>query len=90
MRIENYASMAKVSLSESEQAKITEQSNMLIDSFGALESINTDGVAVQFTVLDIKNVFRDDVVSKNVSRETLLSNAPEQYGGYFQAPKTID
>jgi aspartyl/glutamyl-tRNA(Asn/Gln) amidotransferase C subunit len=63
---------------------------MLDDSFGVLESVNTDGVEAMFTVLDIKNVLRDDVQKKIVSRETLLSNAPEQYGGYFQVPKTID
>jgi aspartyl/glutamyl-tRNA(Asn/Gln) amidotransferase C subunit len=43
-----------------------------------------------FTVLDVKNVFREDVSKKFDSREVLLSAAPEQYGGYFQVPKAID
>jgi len=88
--IEAYAQMAKISLTEPEHTEMVKQVNMLIESFTPLESIDTEGVDVQFTVLDIKNVLRDDIVNKTISRETLLSNAPEQYGGYFQVPKTID
>jgi len=90
MHIEECAQMAKVSLTEAEQTEMAKQANILVESFNALESIDTEGVDVKFTVLDIKNVLRDDVVNKTISREILLSNAPEQYGGYFQVPKTID
>jgi aspartyl-tRNA(Asn)/glutamyl-tRNA(Gln) amidotransferase subunit C len=90
MRIEEYAKMAKILLTKAEQAQMTKQADMMIKSFSALESINTESIDVQVSVLSIKNVLRDDVVSKTISRETLLSNAPEQYGGYFQVPKTID
>ena len=90
MNINDYIGMAKFSLTESEQMEISVQASKLIDSFGLLQSINTDDIGVLFTVLDIKNVFRDDVVAKEISKETILSNAPEQYGGYFQVPKTLD
>ena len=66
------------------------QANKLADSFSALESIDTEGVDILYTVLDIKNIFREDKTVKFMSRETLLSNAPEQYNGYFQVPKTLD
>ncbi|MBP7176132.1 MAG: Asp-tRNA(Asn)/Glu-tRNA(Gln) amidotransferase subunit GatC [Thermoclostridium sp.] len=90
MRIEDYAEMAKISLSESEKAEVSTRVKKLVNSFSALDNINTEGVAIQFTVLPVKNVFREDTAVKSVSRETLLSNAPEQYDGYFQVPKTID
>ncbi|MCL1878580.1 MAG: Asp-tRNA(Asn)/Glu-tRNA(Gln) amidotransferase subunit GatC [Defluviitaleaceae bacterium] len=90
MQIDKFAGMVKFSLSESERATIEDQSRVLVDSFGLLKNIDTDGVDAMFTVLDIKNVLREDVVAKNISKETLLSNAPEQYGGYFQVPKTVD
>ena len=90
MDISKYADMAKISLSESEHKKISAQVDRLIESFSALEGIDTDGIDVQVSVLDIKNVLRDDVAIKTVTRETLLSNAPEQYNGYFQVPKTLD
>ena len=90
MGIEAYAEMAKISLSETEARELSAEMNRLVASFGALAHIRTEGVDVQVTVLDMNNVFRDDVVVKTVSRETLLANAPEQYDGYFQVPKTLD
>ena len=90
MRIEDYAAMAKISLSETERIQVSAQAEALVERFGALEHIKTDNVDVLVTVLDMKNVFRDDVAVKTVPRETLLSNAPEQYGGYFQVPKTLE
>ena len=55
-----------------------------------MEKVDTDGVEPLVTVLDLKNVLREDVSSQLVSRDTLLENAPEEYDGYFQVPKTID
>ncbi len=90
MDIDIYESMTKILLSESERSEISAQADKLVSSFAALESINTSNVDVLFTVLDIKNVFRDDAAIKEISKETLLSNAPEQYDGYFQVPKTLE
>ena len=90
MHIENYAQMVKFSLSEDERALISAKADNLNKSFAALKSINTENVDVLYTVLDIKNVLREDVAAKFVSRDTLLSSAPEQYDGYFQVPKTLD
>lgn len=90
MDIDIYESMTKMLLSEPERSEISAQADRLVNSFAALESINTNDVDVLFTVLDIKNVFRDDAAIKEISKETLLSNAPEQYDGYFQVPKTLE
>ncbi|MCL2376853.1 MAG: Asp-tRNA(Asn)/Glu-tRNA(Gln) amidotransferase subunit GatC [Defluviitaleaceae bacterium] len=89
MRIEDYADMAKIALTEDEKKSFSAQVNILTESFDILKSIDTESVKALVTVLDIKNVFRDDVAAKTVPRETLLANAPEQYGGYFQVPKTL-
>jgi aspartyl/glutamyl-tRNA(Asn/Gln) amidotransferase C subunit len=40
-------------------------------------------------VLNLQNVLREDAAKKLLSREELLSNAPEQYDGYFQVPGTL-
>ena len=58
--------------------------------FQALSDVNTADVEPLVTVLDIKNIMREDVWSKSVSREELLSNAPEQYDGYLQVPRTLE
>jgi aspartyl-tRNA(Asn)/glutamyl-tRNA(Gln) amidotransferase subunit C len=89
MDIKKFESMAKFSLPENERAEITAKVEKMLAGFGSLAAVDTEGVNPLFTVLNITNVLREDVQNKTVSRDELLSNAPEQYDGYFQAPKTL-
>jgi len=88
--IKVYEAMAKLDLPETERQWVKDRVEKLLDSFSALESIDTSRTAPLVTVLDIHNIMRDDVAHKLVTREELLSNAPEQYDGYFQVPKTLE
>ena len=86
--IEDYEAMSKLELSESERRWVREMSDQF--HFDALENIDVSGVEPLITVLGIKNVLREDKSVKMLTREELLSNAPEQYDGCFQVPKTLD
>ena len=88
--LKEYEAMAKLDLSETERQILTGNVEKLVDSFSALENINTTDTEPLVTVLDIQNVMRNDVVKKIVTREELLSSAPEQYDGYFQVPRTLE
>jgi len=85
-----YENMAKLTLSDIERKDITKRISAQLDRFKTIENIDTTGVEPMFTVLDVTNVFREDVQAKTISREVLLETAPEQYGGYFQVPKTVE
>jgi aspartyl-tRNA(Asn)/glutamyl-tRNA(Gln) amidotransferase subunit C len=88
--IKKYEAMAKLDLSETERQWVSDAAAKLLDSFSALETINTDGVKPLVTVLDIKNVFREDIARKMITREELLSAAPLNNGEYFEVPKTVE
>lgn len=88
--IEDYEAMTKISLSEDEKTIVSGHMNMLLDSFKKLEDTDVSGVVPLISVLDVKSPMRDDVAIKTISREELLSNAPEQHDGYFQVPRTVD
>jgi len=85
-----YEAMAKLDLPETERQLVKDRMEKLLESFSALESIDTTKIEPLVTVLDIQNIMRDDIAKKLISREELLSNAPEQYDGYFQVPKTLE
>ena len=85
-----YEAMAKLDLSEADRQWLTGRVDKMLADFSALESIDTKDAEPLVTVLDIQNVFRDDVARKSISREEILSGAPEQFNGYFQVPKTLD
>lgn len=85
-----YENMAKLSLTEDVRQWVIDSFNTLEESFKKLDCIDTEGVEPLFTVLDLKNVLREDVSAKFIERDELLSNAPEEYDGYFQVPKTLE
>jgi aspartyl/glutamyl-tRNA(Asn/Gln) amidotransferase C subunit len=93
MDIREYEAMAKLDLPQDERAKTSARAGELIASFRALEGIDVAGVKPLVSVLDItlgREDLREDVPNRLVTREELLENAPEQYDGYFQVPRTLD
>ena len=87
--IKHYESMAKLDLPDAEREQIAAMVERLVDSFGVLADIDTEGVEPLVTVLDVQNVFREDICTKTFTREEILANAPMQCDGYFQVPKTL-
>lgn len=95
MWIDNHAigileSMAKLNLVGEEKEKAIRRMKELEDSFKVFENIDTEGVEPLIMVVKTVNVLRDDIPEKNISREEILANAPDQNRGYFQVPGTLD
>jgi len=82
--------MVMFDLPEDDRARLEQRFNALIESFSALSKIDTNGVEPLVSVLGINNVLREDLSEKLISRDELLSNAPEQYDGYFQVPGILN
>ena len=89
-KLEKYEPMAKLSLEGDERAWAEDIIERLEKEFDAFEAIDTEGVEPMVTVLELTNVLREDVSEQIVSRETLLENAPAEYDGYFEVPRTIE
>ncbi|MDR0490018.1 MAG: hypothetical protein LBH28_02060 [Oscillospiraceae bacterium] len=87
--IREYEDMMMFDLPSGVRERLGSCLNALAGSFAALEQADTDGALPLVTVLDLNNILREDVSMKLVSRDELLSNAPEQYDGYFQVPGTL-
>ena len=88
--VNEYEAMAMLDLQNEERTLLEERINELIKGFSKLEQLDTTSVQPLVSVLDIKNVLRDDVTVKTISRDEILENAPEQYDGYFQVPGTLE
>jgi len=88
--IKKYEKMVKLDLPQNEKEAITKSVKMLLNSFEALETVDIQDVQPMFTPLPLHNVLREDNAEKLFTREEVLENAPEQYEGYFQVPKTLD
>ena len=88
--IRNYEAMAMLDLPDDERRALETRLCGLAGSFDTLGGIGTDGVEPLVTVLSLRNVFREDRAEKLLTRDEILSTAPEQYDGYFQVPGTLE
>ena len=88
--IKSYEAMAKLDLPDDEREAIMKKTVMLEKSFSELETVNTEGVQPLITVLDMMNVFREDVAVKMMPREKLLESVIASVDGYIQVPKTLE
>ena len=87
--IEYVAILAKLELSDTEKEQAKSDMGRMLDYIDKLGELDTTGVEPMSHVFPVQNVFREDVVTNNDTREELLANAPEQKDGMFMVPKTV-
>ncbi|MCL2213514.1 MAG: Asp-tRNA(Asn)/Glu-tRNA(Gln) amidotransferase subunit GatC, partial [Oscillospiraceae bacterium] len=78
-----------IALTSEEITLLEQRGAALMSAFAGVDAADTSGVQPMVTPIAEENVMRRDEQSKTISREELLSGAPEQYNGYFQVPKTV-
>ena len=88
--IEYVGILAKLELfGEEKEAAKKDMGNML-NYIDMLNELDTDGVQPMSNVFPVKNVFREDVVTNGDDSENMLANAPEEKGGFYMVPKTVE
>ena len=90
MTIKEYEAVAMLDLSESERDTLGRNAADLAENFSALDAICSSGIEPLVSVLNLNNILREDASEKHLSRDAILSNAPEQFDGFFQVPGTLE
>jgi aspartyl-tRNA(Asn)/glutamyl-tRNA(Gln) amidotransferase subunit C len=88
--VEKVARLARLELTEGEQAAFAKQLSQILTHVETLKQYDTVGVEPTATVLGQVNVFRPDLVRTSLSVEHAVANAPESVDGFFVVPKIID
>ena len=88
--IDYVSSLARLSLSDDEKAKIKDEIGKIIDYMVILNQLDTAGVEPMSHVLPVTNVFRKDEVAPSYDRDAILANAPDKADGAFRVPKTVE
>jgi aspartyl-tRNA(Asn)/glutamyl-tRNA(Gln) amidotransferase subunit C len=83
------ARLARLDLSPSELAKMTEQLSGMLEHFRDIDKLDFAEVAPMPQPLPLKNVFREDVVVPSLDRDEVLANAPAAEDKRFRVPPTI-
>ena len=88
--VEKVAKLARLELTESEQAAFAKQLSQILTHVETLKQYDTTGVEPTATVLGQVNVFRPDIARPSLSVESAIANAPESSDGFFVVPKIIE
>jgi len=87
--VEHISWLASVKIEDAEKYEFVEQFNSILDYFHQLDEVNTDGVEPTYRVMELANIFRDDVACQSLSQEQALRNAPRRENGYFKSPRIV-
>jgi len=84
------ASLARIRLTEDEQATMTKEFQGILSWVDQLQEVNTDDVPPLTSVVEITLPLREDKVTDGGYPEDVLANAPKQAAGFFVVPKVIE
>jgi aspartyl-tRNA(Asn)/glutamyl-tRNA(Gln) amidotransferase subunit C len=85
--VEHIGWLARIEIDELEADTYAAQLNSVLDYFGQLDEIDTDNVLPTYHVVDVANVFREDVVVESLLQDTVLENTEHKQEGYFRGPR---
>ena len=85
--VEHVAKLARLELTEDEKVLYTKQLGDVLKYVDQMNEVDTSNVKPMTQVIDFVNVTREDVPVQEISKETLMSNAPDEENGFFKVPK---
>lgn len=85
--VEHVAKLARLELTEEEKELYTKQLGDVLKYVDQMNEVDTSNVKPMTQVIDFSNVMREDIPNQEISKEALMSNAPEEENGFFKVPK---
>lgn len=85
--LQDVANNARIRLNKEEEEELLGQLNDVLKIFSRLSEANTDKIEPSFQPIEVKNVFRQDVVKP--CKEDVLANIKNKEDGYFKGPKAL-
>ena len=88
--VQHIAELAKLRLTEAEEARYQEQLSAILDYAERLNALDMSAISPTATVLPLHSVMRDDVARPSPSTETMLANAPARVDNAFEVRAVLD
>jgi aspartyl-tRNA(Asn)/glutamyl-tRNA(Gln) amidotransferase subunit C len=88
--VRHIALLARLELSEQEEAAFTEQLDHILQHFERLAALDTSQVEPTAHVVDVETPYRDDIVRNPPAEPVLRANAPALDDDFFKVPKIIE
>lgn len=87
--VAHVARLARLSLSDDELERFTEQLGAILGHAADVDALDTDGILPTAHPLPLVNVLRDDVVRPSLERHEILGQAPAVEQDRFRVPRIL-
>jgi aspartyl-tRNA(Asn)/glutamyl-tRNA(Gln) amidotransferase subunit C len=87
--VAHVARLARLTLTEEELQRFTEQLGAVLDHARDVEALDTAGVPPTAHPLPLHNVLRDDEVVPCLDRDEVLAQAPATEANRFRVPRIL-
>ncbi|RIK73021.1 MAG: Asp-tRNA(Asn)/Glu-tRNA(Gln) amidotransferase GatCAB subunit C [Planctomycetota bacterium] len=87
--VEKVALLARLRLTESELATMTEQLSQIVGYVDQLSEVDADGIEPMAHAVEVVNVFAEDRVEPSLPRELALANAPRHNDRGYLVPAVL-
>ena len=88
--VKKVASLSRIHLKDEELPRMTGDLEKILDYVNKLKKADVTGVAPTSHVLELKNVYREDVPEPPLTQQEALSMAVEKEKGQFKVPLVIE
>lgn len=88
-QVRKVANLARLELSESEQAQFTDQLNGILEYVQQLDELDTTDVPPTTRAIEVSNITRPDRLEVFGDRESILESAPDREENFFRVPKIL-
>ncbi len=88
--VAHVAKLARLELTEEEQATFTGQMDAILAYVDKLNELDTTGIIPTAHAVPMENAFREDLVAPSIGVDNALANAPDRVEGFFRVPKVIE
>lgn len=97
-QIDHLAKLARIGLTDEEKNKFSSQLTDILEYVEKLQRVETAEIVETSQVTGLENVYRKDVASeltqvdkdKNINRDKLLKNAPDQKDNYIKVKAVLE
>lgn len=87
--IKKLAKLANIYLKKEEEEKFEHQLEDTLKYIENLNNIDTSNVLGTNEVVDLENIFREDIVEPSFTQDEALKNAKKTYNGFFIVPSVL-
>ena len=87
--VKKIAELSRLSLTNEELKKRTEDMNNILDYMDTLNEIDTENVEELYNVHDMNNSLREDSYESSMDKKDVLANSPNSNSDYIEVPLTV-